>query len=78
MARKGVRPKINLFQLPAKIRPIPRGRDNTDDLEDAAQAVHSRFSHLRAPVGTKSKSANKGSFDPADNTAFNGNTVTGP
>ncbi|QGJ90148.1 hypothetical protein HWC80_gp063 [Mycobacterium phage Indlulamithi] len=57
------------------INAIPRDRDNTDDLLAAEQAVHTRYSHIRAPQGTKSKSATKGAFDPADNTAFNGNKV---
>lgn len=70
--------KITLFNKMAKIKAIPRGRDNTDDLLDAVEAVHARNSHLRAPVGTGSKSARKGAFDPADNTAFNGNQVIKP
>lgn len=56
----------------AKVQPIPRDRDNTDDLQDALTTVHSRYSKIQAPEGTKRR---KGSFDPTNNTAFNGNTV---
>lgn len=75
---KGKSPKITLFNQMAKITPILRGRDNTDDLLDAVESVHAKNSHLRAPVGTGSKSARKGAFNPADNSAFNGNQIVKP
>lgn len=76
MVKKGVKARIKLLQgLPKAVNPIPRGRDNTDDLLDAVEAVHAKNSHLRAPVGTASKSARKGAFNPTDNAAFNGNQI---
>lgn len=71
--KKGVAPKVTIMNGDAKIRPIPRGRDNTDDLLDAVESVHARMGHLRHPDTTRT-----GSFDPQDNTAYNGNTVVAP
>jgi hypothetical protein len=74
MARtKGVKPKVTLMNDIAKVQPIPRGRDNTDDLLDAVEAVHVRKGHVRFPDNVRT-----GSFDPGDNTAYNGNTVVAP
>jgi len=72
--RGGKAPKITrMNRTEAKVQPIPRDRDNTDDLNDMATMVHARYSKIQAPEGTKSR---KGSFDPTDNSAFNGNTFT--
>lgn len=71
--RKGSAPKVTVMNGNAKVRPIPRGVDNTDDLLAKVEAVHTKKSPLRHPDGTR-----KGSFDPSDNTAFNGNTVVAP
>lgn len=75
MARKkGVTPQVTIIGgQAAKVTPIARGRDNTDDLLDAVEATHARYSHIKHPDNTR-----KGSFDPGDNTAYNGNTVVAP
>jgi hypothetical protein len=59
----------------AKFRPIPRDRDNTDDLQDAELAVRTRMSKITHPDNAKVR---RGAFDPADNTAYNGSTVVAP
>ena len=61
MASKGVRPKITRMRpTEAKITAIPRDRDNTDDLAEAEQRVHSSFSPFLHPG---SKKVRKGSFE---------------
>lgn len=75
---KGVAAKVTRMNGEAKIRPIPRDRDNTDDILDAVQGQHAKLAHLQAPVGTLSKSAKKGAFNPHDNAAFNGNQISAP
>lgn len=71
--KKGVAPRITQMRpLVAKIEPIMRPRDNTDDLLDAVQMVHTRHSSIKHP-GNK-----KGSFDPTNPEAYNGNTVVVP
>lgn len=75
MSKKGPAPKVTrMHATEQKIRPIPRDRDNTDDLlaaETAARAKHSPFPH-------PANKTRKGSFDPGNNAAYNGNQITGP
>jgi hypothetical protein len=75
MAKKGVSARVTRMKpTEFKVLPIPRDRDNTDDLLDAERAARSRYS----PVDHPADKTRKGSFDPSSNTAYNGNTVTGP
>jgi hypothetical protein len=77
--RGGKSPKITrMHATEAKVREIPRDRDNTDDLWDGQTKVHASYSNIQAPQGTKRKNAKNGAFDPSDNTAFNGNKVVLP
>ena len=78
MASKGKSPKIKVFGTPEKIRPIPRSRDNTDDLNAAEDKVHQKFAHIKAPQGTRNKPPTKGAFDPTSDSGFNANTVVAP
>jgi hypothetical protein len=71
--KKGVKPPVKILNNIAKTQAIPRPVDNTDDLLAKVEAVHARHGHIRIPDGVR-----EGSFDPADNTAFNGNTVVAP
>lgn len=74
MAKSGVRPTITRTKPDvASVRPIPRDRDNTDDLQEAELKVHSNFKISHPEDKTR-----KGSFDPSSNTAYNGNTVIAP
>jgi hypothetical protein len=70
--------RVTVMNVAKKANAIPRDRDNTLDLEIEEARTHARYSHLKAPQGTKNKSATKGSFDPTSDAAFNGNTVTAP
>jgi hypothetical protein len=75
MAKKGPAARVTrMHPTEQKIRAIPRDRDNTDDLLDAERAARARFS----PVDHPANKTRKGSFDPTDDAAYNGNTVTGP
>jgi hypothetical protein len=71
--RKGVKPPVKILNEPSAVQAIPRGRDNTDDLLAKVEATHARYSHIKHPDSTRT-----GSFDPSDNTAYNGNTVVAP
>lgn len=73
MARaKKVPAKITILGGFSPIQPIPRDRDNTDDLQMAEDLVHARMGHLRFPD-------KGGSFAPTGGTdAYNGKTVTAP
>lgn len=73
MARKGKSAAVKVIGVAQKVNPIPRGRDNTDDLLDEVEATHARYSHIKHPDAIR-----KGSFDPSDNTAYNGSTVVAP
>lgn len=68
---KGVKPKVRALFPPTKLRPIPRGRDNTDDLVEKEFKV--RSSKISHPDGTR-----RGSFDPKSDAAYNGNVVSPP
>ena len=74
MGKKGVRPPVKRLKPDTvALQPIPRDRDNTDDLQEAELRVHSNFK-----VSHPENKVRKGSFDPSSNTAYNGNTVTAP
>ncbi len=74
MRKKGVAPKITrMHPTEAKIQPIMRDRDNTDDLYDAEMAARAKHNKFQHPDKTR-----KGSFDPGNNSAYNGNTKTFP
>lgn len=70
---KGVRPNVRMLFPPTKFRPIPRGRDNTDDLVEAEMRVRARMSKINHPDRTR-----RGSFDPQSDAAYNGNVVQAP
>lgn len=75
MGKKGVAPRITrMKKTEVKVQPIPRDRDNTDDLEEAELRVHSKASPFPHP-GNKGR---KGSFDSGSNAAFNGNQISAP
>lgn len=60
MAKKGVRATVTRMRpTEAVFTPIPRDRDNTDDLWDAEQKVRARFSPFPHP-GSKGR---KGTFE---------------
>lgn len=61
MARKGRRPTITRMKpTEFSILPIPRNRDNTDDLHEAEQRVHAAASPFPHPG---SKGVRRGSFE---------------
>lgn len=74
MGKKGVRPTITRTKPDVvATQPIPRDRDNTDDLQEAELRAHANFK-----VAHPENKVRKGSFDPSSNTAYNGNTVIAP
>ena len=60
MGKKGVRANVSQTRpLIAATRPIPRDRDNTDDLVEAELRVHTKASPFLHP----GKKVRKGSFE---------------
>lgn len=72
--KNGVRPNITRTRPDVvAVQPIPRDRDNTDDLQQRELEVHSKFK-----VDYPDNKVRKGSFDSSSNAAYNGNTITAP
>lgn len=76
----GVRPRITQLIGFGKTRPIQHGEnDNTQLIEQQAQAIHSRYTNIQGPRNMPygaGASATKGSSD--EGKAFNGGKVVVP